>query len=69
MPVAGSSVRRCPSHEIAYTMYVPGVAVGTAIGVAVCPPGQSGPPSRPLSSKVLSKCLFQSCVPFSTSMA
>ncbi len=26
-------------------MYLPGVSVGTAIGVAVCPPGQSGPPS------------------------
>mgnify|MGYP003694384989 CR=1 FL=1 len=25
-------------------MYLPGVSVGTAIGVAVCPPGQSGPP-------------------------
>ena len=33
---------------------MPGVSVGAAIGVAVCLPGQSGPPLRPVSSKVLS---------------
>src|SRR5581483_11726447 len=62
-----------PSQETARIVYLPGVSVGSITGVAVKPPGQSGPPpnaERPGGGvQVLSKCFLQICVPVSTSIA